>query len=314
MNLEKIANDCNITSKEYSPDIIAAVDELRQNFVPDDLIIIYGYLLKHVQNANLMSYLIKCIDSIRYAASLDMLMDIVLLRGNYSDFDVEDSSFINARVLAIKAISNLKDTRAVSGLLDCLNNKDENYKVRLNAADALGKIGDKYAVMPLIDVACDEEEKSSYVRESAVAALGMLGDMRALDSLVSILETKKGFIDKFLFLKERVIEAIGKLNFSNERVVKALKNSLMDDSPQIRINAIEALMNSGDESAAELIKPMLQDENEEVVQNAVVALYNLEGVDVLDEIILGEQFSEVAKEQARMVKDEYEDGDEDDEF
>ena len=309
MNLEQIANECNITNREYTPEIVASVDKLKQEYTPDDLIIIYGYFLKHAKNANVMTYLIKCLDEIRYPAALDMLMDIVLLRGDYSDFNVEDSSFINTRVQAIKAISNLKDTKAVSGLLECLNNRKENYKVRLNAADALGKIGDKYAVMPLIDVACDEEEKSSYVRESAITALGMLGDMRALDSLVSILETQKGFIDKFLFLKERVIEAIGKLNFSNERVIKALKNSLTDDSPQIRINAIEALMNTEEESAFELIKTMLNDKNEEVVQNAVIALYNMNGVDILNEIIENSEYNENAKKQAEMIKEEYEDED-----
>ena len=268
MNLEDIANQCNIANKEYTPEFAVSVDKLKLDFAPDDLIIVYGYLLQHAQNANAISYLIRCLDEIRYTASLDMLMDIVLVKGHYANFDANDPAFINARVQAIKTISNLKDTRAVTGLLECLNNKHENYKVRLNAADALGKIGDKYAVMPLIDVACDEEEKSAYVRESAVAALGMLGDMRALDSLVSILETRKGFIDKFLFLKERVIETIGKLNFSNERVIHALKNSLMDDSPQIRINAIEALMNTEEESAFELIKTALNDGNTDNQQYA----------------------------------------------
>jgi hypothetical protein len=55
-------------------------------------------------------------------------------------------------------------------------------------------------------------EKSVYVRESAAAALGMLGDIRAIDPLVSILETKKGFIDKFTFLKEKIIETLSKFN------------------------------------------------------------------------------------------------------
>ena len=90
---------------------------------------------------------------------------------------------------------------------------DENYKVKLSCAEALGKIGDKYAVLPLMNIVEDETESSVYVKESAVSALGMIGDEKAVDSLVSILESKKGFLDKFTFLKERALEALNKLNY-----------------------------------------------------------------------------------------------------
>ena len=60
--------------------------------------------------------------------------------------------------MCAKAIANLKDTSAVTALLYCLNNKDENYKVRLSCADALGRIGDRYAVAPLIEVVKDEDD------------------------------------------------------------------------------------------------------------------------------------------------------------
>ncbi len=80
-----------------------------------------------------------------------------------------------------------------------MNNKHEHYKVRLACADALGRIGDKYAVKPLIDLVEDEEEKSVYLKESATFALGLLGDTSAIDPLVAILESKQGFLDKFTF-------------------------------------------------------------------------------------------------------------------
>jgi len=85
-----------------------------------------------------------------------------------------------------------------------------------------------------------------------------------------------------------------------------LKNSLDDESSQIRINAIEALMNSEDERAVGLIKRALNDKDEEVVENAVVALYNLEGADILNEILESEEYSYKVKEKAREILDEYE--------
>ncbi len=223
---------------------------------------------------------------------------------------MEIDVFLNLRVLCAKAISNHKDTSVVGALLYCLNNKDEHYKVRLACADALGKIGDRYAVAPLIDLVQDEEEKSVYLKESAASALGAIGDMRAIDPLVSILEAKQGFLDKFSFLKERVIEALGKLNLDNGKVLRALKKSLLDSSPMVRINAIEAIMNSDSEEAPDLIRDCLKDEDKEVQKNALIAMYNLEGKDIIDEVLLSNEYSDYLKEEAQDLLNEYEADDE----
>jgi HEAT repeat protein len=234
---------------------------------------------------------------------LSVLLNILLLKNVISE-DID--SLINLRVICAKAISNYKDTSTVGSLLYCLNNKNENYKVRLACADALGRIGDKYAVAPLIDVVQDEEEKSVYVKESAAFALGLLGDTRAVDPLVSIIEAKQGIIDKFSFLKERIIEALGKLNINNSRVLKVLKMSLSDSSAMVRINAIEALMNSDYEEAPELIRTSLKDEDTEVQRNALIALYNIIGRDILDEVISLPGYSDFLKQEAQEMINEYE--------
>ena len=191
-----------------------------------------------------------------------------------------------------------------------MNNKHENYKVRLACADALGRIGDKYAVQPLINLVEDEEEKSVYLKESATFALGLLGDTSAIDPLVSILESKQGFLDKFTFLKEKIVEALGKLNINNKKVMHALKTSLMDPSPIVRINAIEAIMNSEDANSYELIKPSLNDEDDEVKKNALIALYNLTGRDILDEVIELPCYTEFLKAEAQNLINDYEEEDE----
>ena len=159
---------------------------------------------------------------------MSKLLDILLLK---TVDNTDADNLINTRVLCAKAIANYKDTSTVGALLYCLNNKGENYKIRLACADALGRIGDKYAVESLIDVVKDEEEKSVYVKESATFALGLLGDVSAIDPLVSIMEAKQGLLGKFSFLKERIVEALGKLNINNSKVLKVLKNALYDSSP-----------------------------------------------------------------------------------
>lgn len=285
--------------------------ELKAQYDKDELSEIYSKLLGENKSPNFLRILIQEIDRLKHPKNLDDLIDFIL------DCDLKDfndtGEYINLKVLCIKAISNYKDIKAVTPLLYCLNNKNENYKFRLAAAEALGKIGDKNAVESLIDVVSDENEKSVYVRESAALALGMIGDSRALDAFVGILEAKKTFLDKFTFLKERVIEALNKIDFSsNKRAVAALKEALNDKSPQVRINAVESLMNSNVDEAFDLIWKMLYDTDDEVRRNAVIALYNLEGKDALIRIISDETLDVSCKEEAQDVLLEVDEDTEDD--
>ncbi len=303
LDLDAIAKECNLFDDTNEDDVVSKIKALDEIYEKDNLVQIYNHFLSICKTPNILSELIRCEDKIRDKSSLPVLIDLLLLNPDKADRE----EFTNVRVMCAKAIANLKDTSAVNSLLYCLNNKDENYKVRFACADALGKIGDKYAVAPLIDVVKDENERSIYLRESAASALGMLGDLRAIDPLVSILETKQGILDKFTFLKERVIEALGKLKLNNnERVFNALKRSLMDESSQIRINAIEALMESENPKAYNIIKECLHDKDNEVKKNALIALYNLSDRRILDEVIESSDYNDFLKMEAVSIIDEYE--------
>ncbi len=288
--------------KAYKGDFSSFFTELRQKYSKDDLASFYSALLQKSVDLEFLKTLIKEIDRLRHPHNLDDLLDFLLAKDSHAISNEDLNTFIDVRVLCLKAISNYKDIRSITPILYCLNNKGENYKFRLAACEALGKIGDKNAVEPLINVVSDESEKSVYVRESAAVALGMIGDMRAVDPLLTVLEAKKCFLDKFTFLKERVIEALGKINISkNKRVISALKEALLDESPQIRLNAIESLMNSGSDEAYNLIKKMLFDDNEEVAKNAVIALYNLSSKETLREILEDETMPYYCKDEARNI-------------
>ena len=305
LDLELIAKECGISDGTDVGSVIQNIQNLDEKYERDNLVKIYNYLLSISKNPDILMCIIQCCDRIRDKSILSFLLDLLLMK----NMDGDKEAFINVRVMCTKAIANLKDTSAVTPLLYCLNNKDENYKIRLACADALGKIGDRYAVAPLIEVVKDENERSVYLRESAASALGMLGDIRAVDPLVSILEAQKGIWNKFTFLKERVIEALGKLRFDdNERVFNALKNSLLDESPQIRINAIEAIMDSDNPRAVETIKTCLvEDKDDEVKKNALIALYNLIGREILDEVANGADYPDSLKLEAVSMISEYED-------
>lgn len=312
LDLDLVIQTCGIGTEVDAEVLIENLINLSDNYTDEELIQIYNYLMGKVYNPKVLMKLIALSDKYRDKSSLAVLTNILLMRINLENTPYDQDDMINVRVMCTKAIVNIKDTSAVGSLLYCLNNKNENYKVRLACADALGKIGNKYAVAPLIDVMQDEEEKSVYLKESAVSALGLLGDTSAVDPLISILDAKQGFLDKFSFLKERIIEALGKLNVSDRKIFKALKRSLYDTSPMVRINAIEALMNTGEEEAVELIRTVLTDDDDEVKKNALIALYNLEGRDILDEVLANPDYPQVLKDEAQELINEYE-NEEDDE-
>lgn len=303
LDFSVILENCGV-EKETPQVVIKNITELEQELDEQSLISLYEYILSTVKNADILSGVIRLSDSHKDKLILSKLLDIMLLKNVDSD---DADSLINVRSLCAKAIANYKDTSTVGAFLYCLNNKEENYKIRLACADALGRIGDRYAVESLIDVVKDEEEKSVYVKESATFALGLLGDASAIDPLISIMEAKQGLLGKFSFLKERIVEALGKLNINNKKVLKVLKNALMDSSSMVRINAIEALMNSEYEEAPELIRTALKDEDEEVRKNALIALYNLIGRDILDEVISLPGYDKFLKSEAAALIEEYED-------
>ena len=307
MDFASIMEKCGLIELKNISRSIRKIITLEKHYSRDELVLIYNYILSNVKNPEILMYTIRCADKIRDNSTLDALLDILLMKNNFESSQEEKDNFINVRAMSAKAIAHLKNTAAVTPLLYCLNNKEENYKIRLACADALGKLGDRYAVAPLIEVVTDQNERSVYVKESAACALGLLGDTRAVEPLVNILNSSKGILNRFTFLKERVIEALGKLKLGNsEFVFNALKNSLLDESSQIRISAIEAIMNSENQKASETIKPLLQDEDEEVRKNALIALYNLDGRDILDEVISLPIYKDSLKEEAENLIAEYE--------
>ena len=125
------------------------------------------------------------------------------------------------------------------------------------------------------------------------------------------MSSKQMFLDKFSYLKERIVEAISKLDVSRDKkAIEILKKSLLESSPRIRISAIEALMNAECCESWDLIYDRLKyDDDFEVQKNALIALYNLSDRKILDEVNQGD-FSFELKMVAQELIDEYEGEDE----
>ncbi len=301
LNFEQLAKDCLINRTDDGNESIALIEKLEEEtFDKEDFISAINYFFEISNDYKVVSFLFKKMGKYKSPSSVAPLVDSLVLKEKYkAKFEDEDVRMC-VRVNAAKTLANIKDTSAVNPLLYCLNNKKENYKLRLACAEALGKIGDRFAVIPLSEVLRDESENSVYLKESAAFALGMIGDEKAVDTLVNVLETGRGLMDKFTFLKERAIEALSRLNTKGEKVFRALEKSLKDQSVQVRINAIEALSNLDDDRVQGLIYSSLNDKSPEVARNAIIALFNLSGESALYDILNDNSLPEYT---IRLVKE-----------
>ncbi len=304
----ELINDIIEELMQNQPDYAPFFDRLKNTYTKNEFVEILNNILDKSQDTVITKTVLNEIYKERNILSIQPLMDFILSKSEGSFKRGQDiCDFVSLKVLAIKTLATYRSTAAVPTLLYSLNGKGENYKVRLAAAEALGNIGDNNAVDSLINIVKDEEEKSVYVRESAAAALGMIGDMRAVEPFLSILENKKTFADKFTFLKEKVLEALGKLSLSSDkRIISAFEEALYDPSAQIRLNALEGISNSNCTAMFDEVKRLLDDEDEEVAKGAVVALYNLSDRRILDEIINNPKMREICKKQAKEIIEEYE--------
>ncbi len=144
---------------------------------------------------------------------------------------------------AAEALGNIGEKQAVQPLITSLSDQDKN--VRENAAIALGKIKDTSAVQPLLKTLKDKVPK---VRNAAQTALAQIAqtDAKVLQSLMPGLR-KINLPLRGVFTKVGT-PAVAPL-------IKGLKHS----NPVMRLNAAAALGTIGDSKAIEPLKQNLTD-------------------------------------------------------
>jgi HEAT repeat protein len=138
-------------------------------------------------------------------------------------------------------------TPAVEPLIGLLKNKD--WVVRKDAAMALGEIGDKRAIDPLIRALADKKKDmaSEPVSAEAAEALGKIGDKRAVEPLIKTLEQKTGTA------RAAAASVLGR--FGDNKAVPPLIATLKSKYYKAKIEAATALGELGDERAVE---PLIQ--------------------------------------------------------
>ncbi|WP_119071417.1 HEAT repeat domain-containing protein [Aggregatilinea lenta] len=141
--------------------------------------------------------------------------------------------------------------------------------IRESAAQALGKLSNPDAVMPLID-ALDDNDR---VYQVAADALAQLKDSRAIAPLVR--QITKGRDSAIKITKE----------IDSELAVEPLIRALQDENEPARRQAAKALRQLGDARAVEPLIQALQDKNGDVRLAAAGALMQLGDARAVDPLI-----------------------------
>jgi len=171
------------------------------------------------------------------------------------------------REQAAKALGNLKDPQAVQGLVIAC--RDRDGAVKSSAAEALGKIGDAKAVPTLVKLFKDT---SKIVRETAGTALVHIGES-SVDALLQSLK------DPHFVVRCHAVRALGGMTTDYQiarawvkepRVVEALIACLKDPDRAVREDATIALGNIGDAQAVEGLIEAMKDGS--VKRHAIASL------------------------------------------
>lgn len=146
---------------------------------------------------------------------------------------------------------------ALPGLIRAL--KDPKPSVRQLAAEALGSIGSRDAVAPLIELVTTDQ---SGARPEAIEALGKIGDPAAVAPILAVMRTGS------VAVRKRAVVALA--GFREPRVQEALTGALTDANEEVRQFAASGLGEIGDERTIPKLERLADNDASSDVRSAAV--------------------------------------------
>jgi len=121
---------------------------------------------------------------------------------------LRESRDVEKCAAAVYALGHLRDNRTVQPLVNTLNNKDEQARVRGYAAEALAYLKEGQTVDSLIVALKDPAVE---VRFWSAFALGQLGDRKAIVELQRVAATDKDTLPKWGEISKEAADAIERI-------------------------------------------------------------------------------------------------------
>ena len=206
--------------------------------------------------------------SIKDPRAIEPLLEAMKREADAEAVEEEKANAKSVRLGAAAALDTM-GTAAVEPLIKILASPAQNENARTNAAAILGTIGDKRAVVPLINALKDEKKS---IRAGAAESLGILKDRRATLPLIETLE------DPDVVVRANAAASLGTI--ADKEATQSLIDVIMDktEREKIRTAAITALGIKNNEAAQETLVKVLIDEYEKdgTRKSAAAALRKIE--------------------------------------
>jgi len=189
---------------------------------------------------------------------------LLILQLNAEDLEVRRS--------AVVALGRIGDASATSALV----NKLDDRFLAIDAANALGEIGEPQAVDGLLKLIGDEDAS---VRQAAVAALNSIIPPSMSQRIIPLLH------DRDPNVRESAVKIAGYFGYPD--AADALVDLSRDPNERVRCAALEHLPFVEDERAFDVLGHALKDETPNVRAAAARALGNMESPRVVAHLIAG---------------------------
>ncbi len=172
---------------------------------------------------------------------------------------------IEVREAAAFSLGSIGGEQAEKRLIDLLKAKKEDIRVIRTAAERLGELKSIDAVDPLLELLKNDKPE---LRRAAVIALGTIGDRRAMKPLLYKLK------DEDVYVRTEVSRALEKFETRDNTSQESddLIKGLEDASPRVRIESAQKLTELKDPEMVPHLIALLSDEDYDVRQTAIVML------------------------------------------
>ncbi len=195
---------------------------------------------------------------------------------------------LEARANSATALGQIGDKQAVLALINAL--KDENVKVRQMSLTALGLLKDAQALKPIAKGISDPNQA---IRLAALKALGNLCDENAVDAIAAALK------DEDAKVRQQAAFSLGEI--ASKKATDALIAALKDKIPNVRKKVVWALGKIKDVRAVDHLIDRLHDENTEVKKRASLALGEIGDIIAVESVIEAMYDGEIRKEATQAL-------------
>lgn len=205
------------------------------------------------------------------------------------------SSDLNQRILGTEALGTSGDGRAGRYLVELLEAPDTDGILKIQAAYALGILGDQRVIDDLIRALEQDYKNRTGLWSGIIPTLGELGSETAVPALLLALSNR----DEHWMGRNMAAVALGKIG-SVEAVPTLLQAAWMTDTREAAIGALAAI---GDSRAIPIFLNALQDEEDpETVEQAIRGLRQLGNQAVPEMIMAFVPYSAEFKETAKRIR------------